>query len=130
MKSRNLDSYTRLGLWDLRLKIFLIFSKEGYFCNDVSKMHEFDVVIKPCWIAAPICIQLIPSRTEVQFRRNLYGQFEVDYFGTWDIHFSTISVTNQSTSRKFVSTFVTKAFGEEPDKNVCFLTRVQPLLFV
>ena len=63
MKSRNLDSYTRLGLWDLRLKIFLIFSKEGYFCNDVSKMYKFDVVIKPCWIAAPICIQLIPSRT-------------------------------------------------------------------
>ena len=43
MKSRNLDSYTRLGRWDLRLKIVLIFSKVGYFCNDVLKMYEFDV---------------------------------------------------------------------------------------
>ena len=69
IKSRNLDSYTRLGLWDLRLKIFLIFSKEGYFCNDVSKMYQFDVVIKPCWIAAPICIQLIPLRTHTLYQR-------------------------------------------------------------
>ena len=33
-----------------------------------------------------------PPRTKVQFRRNLNWQFEVDYFGTWNLHFTTISV--------------------------------------
>ena len=49
-----------------------------------------------------------PSRTKVQFRRNLNWQFEVDYFGTWNIHFSTISVKNRRTAGIIASVFSRK----------------------
>ena len=49
-----------------------------------------------------------PSRTKVQFRRNLNWQFEVDYFGTWNIHFSTISVKNWRTAGIIASVFSRK----------------------
>ena len=44
---------------------------------------------------------LPPSRTKVQFRRNLNWQFEVDYFGTRNIHFTTISVKYTAGSSVF-----------------------------
>ena len=53
---------------------------------------------------------LPPPRTKVQFRRNLNWQFEVDYFGTWNIHFSTISVKYRCKAGNIASVFSRKLF--------------------
>ena len=60
---------------------------------------------------------LPPSRTKVQFRRNLNWQFEVDYFGTWNIHFTTISV--KCLYVRLEALFSRERFNG--DNNICFL---------
>ena len=81
-------------------------NKSSPFLTDEDILHissfAWNLITLECWLGSscdPLQWQGIsynsPSpqpRTKVQFRRNLNWQFEVDYFGTWNIHFTTISV--------------------------------------
>ena len=102
--------------------------KSPPFLTDEDSLHISSFAWNPisleCWLEAHVIrysdrafhiIHLLPpSRTKVQFRRNLNWQFEVDYFGTWNIHFTTISV-------KYTAGALFSHERLNGDNNICFL---------
>ena len=96
--------------------------KSPPFLTDEDILHissfAWNLITLECWLGSscdPLQWQGIsynspspPPRTKVQFRRNLNWQFEVDYFGTWNIHFSTISVKYRCTAGNIASVFSRK----------------------